>query len=39
MPRAATSVATKILVWPLRNESKRRIRTACGIAPCKALAS
>ena len=39
IPRAATSVATKILVTPLRKESSLRLRTAWGIAPWSALAA
>ena len=39
MPRAATSVATKILQRPLRKSIKVRLRQPCGISPCKQLAA
>ena len=39
MPRAATSVATKILQRPLRTSISVRLRQPCGISPCKQLAA
>ncbi|MNV49056.1 hypothetical protein D3C71_1409980 [compost metagenome] len=38
IPRAATSVATRICTWPARNAIKRRLRKPWLRAPCNATA-